>query len=221
MPPRAHVLEAGTHAGTQARRAHEQELTLSSALPRRHEAVGLGCVKQPVGHTRLPHILCCTVSIAAEQRRLAARTDRSRRQRCREGAAGGRDGGAPRRLVHRASASLQGTPQRRRWALVARMLHRVCFELPAQICSQLPRLTLCSVLRCLFAWLFVYLFACDWPLQNTPSMARPTPHARRHAGVGLLAFAAQECVAAVCALVRRRQPRRAAAAQAHCASAYA
>ena len=24
--------------------------------------------------------------------------------------------------------------------------------------------------------LFVCLFACDWPLQNAPSMARPTPH---------------------------------------------
>ena len=34
LPPRAHVLEAGTHARTHARRAHEQELTLLSALPR-------------------------------------------------------------------------------------------------------------------------------------------------------------------------------------------
>ena len=67
LPPRAHVLEAGTHAGTHARRAHEQELTLFRHCPQRpHEAVGLGCVKQPVGHTRLPHILCCTASIAAE-----------------------------------------------------------------------------------------------------------------------------------------------------------
>jgi hypothetical protein len=44
----------------------------------------------------------------------------------------------------------------RRWALVARMLHRACRALPAHICSQLPRLTLCSVLR----WLLVCLFAC-------------------------------------------------------------
>ena len=39
----------------------------------------------------------------------------------------------------------------------------VCFAVPAQICSQLPRLTLCSVLRCLFfvvVCLFVCLFVC-------------------------------------------------------------
>jgi hypothetical protein len=39
------------------------------------------------------------------------------------------------------------------------------------------------LLACLFAGLlvclFVCLFVCDGPLQNTPSMARPTPHARR------------------------------------------
>jgi hypothetical protein len=67
----------------------------------------------------------CTASIAAERCRLAARTDRGHRQRCREGAVGGRDRGAPGRLVRRAAASLQGAPQRRRWALVARSLHLV------------------------------------------------------------------------------------------------
>ena len=39
----------------------------------------------------------------------------------------------------------------------------VCFAVPAQICSQLPHLTLCSVLRCLFfvvGCLFVCLFVC-------------------------------------------------------------
>ncbi len=72
--------------------------------------------------------------------RLAACAARGRR--CREGAAGGRDGEEPGRLVHRASASLQGTPQRRRWALAARMLHRVCCALPAHVCSQLPHVTL-------------------------------------------------------------------------------
>jgi hypothetical protein len=82
------------------------------------------------------------------------------------------------------------------------MLHRVCFALPASIYSQLPRLTLCSVLRCLF----VCLLACDWPLQNTPSMARPTPHARRRAVMAFSRCAAQECVAAVRALVGCRQP---------------
>jgi hypothetical protein len=52
----------------------------------------------------------------------------------------------------------------RRWALVVRILHRACRALPAHICSQLPRLTLCSVLRwllaCLLVCLFVCLFAC-------------------------------------------------------------
>ncbi len=97
----------------------------------------------------------CTASIAAEQCRLAATTDRGRRHR--DGAAGRRDGGAPGRLVHRAAASLQGTPQRRRWALAACMSHRACCALPASICSQLPRLTLCSVLRYLFVCLVVWL----------------------------------------------------------------
>jgi hypothetical protein len=68
--------------------------------------------------------------------------------------------------------------------------------------------------------LSVCLFAClRLALQNTPSMAQPTPHARCRAVMAFLRFAAQEC--AVRALVRRRQPRRAAAAQAHCTSAYA
>jgi hypothetical protein len=72
----------------------------------------------------------------------------------------------------------------------------------------------------LFVWLFIYLFvclfvcvfacllacllACDWPLQNTPSMARPRPHARRRVVMAYPRFAAQDC--AVRALVRRHQP---------------
>ena len=117
-----------------------------------------------VNWSQLPHILCsCTASIAAELCRLAAGTNRGHRQRCREGAVGGRDGEEPGCLVRRASASLQGAPQRRRWALAARMLHRACCALPASFCSQLPRLTLCSVLRyffvCLLVCLFVWLVA--------------------------------------------------------------
>jgi hypothetical protein len=38
------------------------------------------------------------------------------------------------------------------------MVHRSCFALRASVCSPLPRLTLCSVLRCLFVCLFVCLF---------------------------------------------------------------
>ena len=126
----------------------------------------------------------CTAPIAAEQCRLAARADRGRRHR--EGAAGGLDEGAPGRFLRRASASLQGTLQRRGWALMARRLHHVCCALPAHICSQLPRLPLRSVLR-LFGCLFFCLFACDWPLQTTPSMARPAPHASSSRGDGLCA----------------------------------
>ena len=46
------------------------------------------------------------------------------------------------------------------WALVARIVHRACCALPAHTCSQLPRLTLCSHLRCLFVCLFDGLFVC-------------------------------------------------------------
>ena len=102
----------------------------------------------------------CTASIAAEQCWLAATTDHGHRHR--EGAAGGRDGGAPGRLVHRAAASLQGTLQRRRWALAACMLHRACCALPAHVCSQLRehcapgnRLKLHLPLR-------LNCFGCDW-----------------------------------------------------------
>ncbi len=38
------------------------------------------------------------------------------------------------------------------------MLHRAFFASPAHSCSQLPRPTLCSVLRCLFVCFFVCLF---------------------------------------------------------------
>jgi hypothetical protein len=72
---------------------------------------------------------------------------------------------------------------------------------------------------CLLVCLFVCLFVCDGPLQKTPSMARPAPHARRRVVMAYPRLAAQEC--AVRALVPFRQPRRAAAAQAHCTSAYA
>jgi hypothetical protein len=81
-----------------------------------------------------------------------------------------------------------------------------------------------GLLVCLFACLFVCLFVClslcDGPLQNTPLMARPgpTPQARRCVVMAYSRLAAQECVRA---LVRRRQPRQAVAAQAHCTRAYA
>ncbi len=63
----------------------------------------------------------CAASIAAEHCRLAATTDQGHRHR--EGAAGRRDGEEPGRLVRRAAASVQGTPQRRRCALAARIMH--------------------------------------------------------------------------------------------------
>jgi hypothetical protein len=110
---------------------------------------------------------------------------------------------------------------RRGWALAARMLHRACCALPASICLQLPRLALCSVLRCLFVCLLACLFVCllatglcktcrRWRgLRRTCVIARLMAYSR---------LAAQGCVRA---LVRCRQPRRAAAAQAHCTSGYA
>ena len=52
--------------------------------------------------------------------------------------------------------------------------------------------------------LFRCLFVCDVPWQTTPSMAPPAPYARRLFAVMAYArSAAQECVAAVRALVRR------------------
>jgi hypothetical protein len=103
------------------------------------------------------------------------------------------------------------------------MLHRVCFASLAHTSARRPSVRFYAVclLACLLACLLVFLFFCDGPLRNTPLMARPTPHARRRVAMAYSWLAAQECVAAVRALVRHRQPRRAAAAQAHCTSAYA
>jgi hypothetical protein len=157
-------MHARTHARAQRARA---DAVVGMAVA--DEAVGR--LRRTRSHSALATAAAHTVhsrtaSIAAERCRLAAREDCGHRHR--EGAAGGRDGGASGRLVRRASASLQGTPQRRRWALAARMSHRACCALPASICSQLPRLTLCSVLRyylvvcfflCLFVWLVVTAFA--------------------------------------------------------------
>ena len=152
----------------------------------------------------------CTASIAAEQCRLAARRDRSRLQRCREGAPGGGDGGAPGRLVHRAAASLQGTlsPMGTRSAHAASCLLRVARANLLTAAAPDPPFgstLFLSSFACLFACLFFCLFPCDWPLQNTPSMARPTPHERRRVVMAFSRRAAQEC--AVRALVRHRQAR--------------
>jgi len=130
----------------------------------------------------------CGTPIVVQQCRLAATTVRGRRHR--EGAAGGIDGGAPGRLVHRAAASLQGTPQRRRWALAARhaALRLLCVACEHLLASAAPDPLFGSTLFvCLFACLLVCLFACDWPLQDTPSMARPTLHVRHRAVDGLFA----------------------------------
>ena len=102
------------------------------------------------------------------------------------------------------------------------MLHCACFALPASICSHLPRPTLCSVLRCLFVCLLACLFVCL--LATGLCKTRRRWRGRRCTCViaRLMAYsrlAAQE--RAVRALVPFRQPRRAAAAQAHCTSAYA
>ena len=157
MLPPEQAVSARTHARAQRARADalvgmavadEAVGRKASVALRAHSALATAAAAHTVHSS-------CTASIAAEQRRLAASTDRGRRHR--EGAPGRRDGGAPGRLVHRAAASLQGTPQRRRWALAVRMLNRACCALPASICSQLSRLTLSLVLRCLFVCLFVCL----------------------------------------------------------------
>jgi hypothetical protein len=112
----------------------------ASVAPRAHSALATAAAAHTVHSS-------CTASIAAEQCRLAARADRGRRERC---AAGGRDGGAPGRLVHRAAA-----------------------------CTPFRAFVLC-------ACSFICLLFCNWPLQTTPSMARPTPHARQRPIRGLL-----------------------------------
>ena len=163
LPPEQAV-SARTHARAQRARADALVGMAVADVGGRAQSLSHLRVHTPLVTAATAHTMhrSCTASIAAEQCRLAARTDRGQWQRCREGAAGGRDGEEPGRLVCRlgAAASLQGTPQRRRWALAARMLHRACCALPASICSQLPRLTLCSVLRYLSGRLFVCLFAC-------------------------------------------------------------
>ena len=83
----------------------------------------------------------CNASIAAEPCRLAARTDR--RHRRQQGAASGRDGEQPGRVVRRASPSLQGTPSAmgtRSARCIRRMLHRACCAMPAHLGAQLPYL---------------------------------------------------------------------------------
>ncbi len=115
-----------THARTRAR-AQRASPDAFVGMASADEVVGRS-VSRPRSHTKwvlaAAHTVhgSCIASIAEERCWVAARTDRGHRQRCREGAAGGRDGEEPGRLVHRAAASLQGTPQRRRWALVARMV---------------------------------------------------------------------------------------------------
>ena len=159
----------------------------------------------------------CTASIAAERCRLAARADRGQLQRCREGAVGGRDRGAPGRLVRRAAATLQGTPQRRRWALVARMVHRVCCALPASVCSHLPHLTLCSVLRCLFVCLFVCLLVTGRCKTHRRWRGLRCSASSRVDGLFAVCCAGVRCACA--GALPPTTPSR--VAQAHCTSAYA
>jgi hypothetical protein len=211
LPPCAHALEASSYARTHARaqRASADALCRSPWVLTVHWPL-------------LPrHMLCaaqcsCTASIAAEQCRLAARADRGQLQRFREGAAGGRDGEEPGCLVHRSAASLQGTPQRRRWALVALMLHRVCCALAAHICSesQLPRLTsLRFYAVCLLACLFANAHA-NHTVDGAAYAARASSR-----GNGLFAAC---CSGVRCACTGAPPPNLPSrAAQAHCTSANA
>jgi hypothetical protein len=162
MPPGAHALEASSYARSRAtcKRGHSCRYgrgrwggrAQSLRRTRPHSAFATAATAHTVRSS-------CTASIAAEQCRLAARRDRGRLQRCREGALGGGDGGEPGRLVHRASESLQGTPQRRRLALVARMLHLCLLRVAcANLLAAAARDPLFG--STLFACLLVCLFAC-------------------------------------------------------------
>ncbi len=141
-PPSAHACARRIHARARARaRTHVQEPALLSVWPwpmrrsgRKAAVARTPCWSRTAAHTVYGG---CTAPVAVQQLRLAARQDRGRRHRCREGAPGGRDGGAAGRHIHRAAAPLQGTPQRRRWALVARMLHLVhVASVPAARCPR-------------------------------------------------------------------------------------
>ena len=173
LPPGAHALEASRYARARARNVNARALSVRMAVA--DEAVGRKASVALRAHSALATAATahdvhssCTASITLERCRLAARADRGQLQRCREGAAGRRDGGAPGRLVRRAAASLQGAPSRKRACCIVpavacnicSTLHRSCCALPAHMCSQLLRLTLCSALRCLFVCLFVCLLVC-------------------------------------------------------------
>jgi hypothetical protein len=88
-----------------------------------------------------------------------------------------------------------------------------CLRASVRRCRTRPSVRFYAV--CLFACLFVCLFVC-----LRPALAKHTVDGAAYAarassrGCPFSRFAAQECVAAVRALVRRRQPRRAAATQA-------
>ena len=115
LPPGAHALEASRYARARARNVNARALFVRMAVA--DEAVGRKASVALRAHSALATAATahdvhssCTASITLERCRLAARADRGQLQRCREGAAGRRDGGAPGRLVRRAAASLQGAP---------------------------------------------------------------------------------------------------------------
>ncbi len=132
----------------------------SSAQPPSHSPA------QCIGHAHSCHGTCCAqqlhrIAIAAEQCRLAALTYRGQFQRCRKGAADGRDGGAPGRLVHRAAATLQGTLSQMgtRSAHAASCLLRVAREHLLAAAAPHP-LFGSTLFVCLLVCLLVCLFVC-------------------------------------------------------------
>ncbi len=134
----------GMHTCARARK--RAIVTPLSVLPWAVRWSGFSVARTPtLNCSRLPHISCTAAAPHPSPRSsagVAARTDRGHRPCCREVPVGGHDREEPGRLVHRASASLQGTPQRRRWALAARMVLRACCTLPAHICLLLPHVSL-------------------------------------------------------------------------------
>jgi hypothetical protein len=162
LPPGAHALGASSYARTHARvqRASADAIVgmaVADAKSLRRTRPHSALATVTTAHTVRSS---CTASIAAEQCRLAARAVRGQLQRCREGAAGGRDRGAPGRLVHRAAASLQGTQSEMgtRSAHVASCLPRVARAHLLAAAAPDP-LFGSTLVACLFVCLFVCLLA--------------------------------------------------------------
>jgi hypothetical protein len=146
--PGAHALEAGVLASTHAR-AERASAGAVAGMAVAHEAVGRkASVARALTHcwSRLPYIPCT----AAPHPSLQSSAGLQLAQIEVAGTKAEKALLAKVKEEHPEDSYIEllrlfnekGTPQRRRWALVACMLHRVCCAFPARICSQLPHLNL-------------------------------------------------------------------------------